>query len=129
MAEHPPPDQAFRQSLTLVGERVLAGEELRFAARELLDELALLPRADLRQRAIAERPPDTGDQQADAYRRAETGPSGLEQPLELLAADAGRLQDVEQEAGLHVPAAVDRHGDGVGDSRVAQVVGGCRVFA
>ena len=67
IAEHPPPDQAFRQSLALVGERVLAGEELRFAVREFLDELALLPRLELRERAIAERPPDTGDQQADAY--------------------------------------------------------------
>jgi len=27
----------------LIGERVLAGEELGFAVRELLDELALLP--------------------------------------------------------------------------------------
>jgi len=35
IAEHPPPDEAFQQSLTLVGERVLAGEELRFAVREL----------------------------------------------------------------------------------------------
>ena len=35
IAEHPPSDQVFRQSLTLVGERVLAGEELRFAVREL----------------------------------------------------------------------------------------------
>ena len=67
IAEHPPPDRAFRQSLALVGERILAGEELRFAVREFLDELALLPRPELRERAIAERPPDTGDQQADAY--------------------------------------------------------------
>ena len=67
IAEHPPPDQAFQQSLTLIGERVLAGEDLRFAVREFLDELALLPRGDLRQRAIAERPPDTRDQRADAY--------------------------------------------------------------
>ena len=35
IAEHPPPDKAFRQSLTLIGERVLAGEELGFAVREL----------------------------------------------------------------------------------------------
>lgn len=67
IAEHPPPDRAFRQSLALVGERVLGGEELRFAVREFLDELALLPRLELRERAIAERPPDTGDRQADAY--------------------------------------------------------------
>lgn len=67
IAAHPPPDQAFRQSLTLVGERVAAGEELHFAVREFLDELALLPRPELRERAIAARPPDTGDQQNDAY--------------------------------------------------------------
>jgi len=46
IAEQPPPDQAFRQSLTLIGERVLAGEELGFAVREFLDELALLPCSD-----------------------------------------------------------------------------------
>lgn len=67
IAEHPPSDQAFRQSLTLVGERVLAGEDLRFAVREFLDEFDLLPRVDLRERAIEGRPPNTSDQQADAY--------------------------------------------------------------
>lgn len=67
IAEHPPPDEAFRQSLAHVAERVLAGEDLRFAVRELLDELSLLPRADLRERAIADRPADTGDPRADAY--------------------------------------------------------------
>ena len=67
IAEHPPPDGAFRQSLAFVGERVLASEDLRFAVREFLDEINLLPRRDLRARALAARPPDTGDRRADAY--------------------------------------------------------------
>jgi hypothetical protein len=67
IAAHPPPDHAFGQSLALVGRRVRAGEDLRFAVRELLDEIQLLPREDLRQRAIDEPPPPTGDIRADAY--------------------------------------------------------------
>lgn len=67
IAEHPLPDEAFRQSLALVADRIRAGEELRFAVRELLDEFKLLPRVDLRERAIATRPPPTGDPRADAY--------------------------------------------------------------
>lgn len=67
IAEHPPPDEAFRQSLALIADRVRAGEELRFAVRELLDEFKLLPRADLRERALAARPQPTGDPRADAY--------------------------------------------------------------
>lgn len=38
-----------------------------FAVREFLDEFALLPRDDLRRRAIEERPEQTGDSRADAY--------------------------------------------------------------
>lgn len=43
------------------------GEELRFAVREFLDEFGLLPRADLRDRAIRARARPTGDARADAY--------------------------------------------------------------
>jgi hypothetical protein len=39
LARHPPPDSRFRQSLAGVAERVRAGEDLRFAVRELLDEV------------------------------------------------------------------------------------------
>ncbi len=67
IAANPPPDEAFTQSLALVADRVRAGEELRFAVRELLDEFKLLPRVDLRERAIATRPAPTGDPRADAY--------------------------------------------------------------
>jgi hypothetical protein len=67
LVAHPPPDAAFRQTLALVADRVRSGEELRFAVREFLDEFALLPRGDLRARAIAARPELTGDQRADAY--------------------------------------------------------------
>lgn len=67
LAAHPPPDSAFRQSLAHVGARVLGGEELRFAVREFLDEVGLLPRLDLIERAISERPAATGSAVADAY--------------------------------------------------------------
>jgi hypothetical protein len=67
LATHPPPDSAFQQTLAHVSERVRAGEELRFAVREFLDEFALLPRDDLRARAILARPEPVGDPRADAY--------------------------------------------------------------
>jgi hypothetical protein len=80
LAEHPPPDSAFRQSLAGVAERVRAGEDLHFAVRELLDEFALLPRDDLRRAAIDRRPAPTGDARADAF---------LGALAEYLAANAG----------------------------------------
>jgi hypothetical protein len=67
LAEHPPPDSAFKQTLALVSERLRSGEDLRFAVREFLDEFGLLPRRDLKERAIGERPMPTGDLRADAY--------------------------------------------------------------
>ena len=67
LATHPPPDSAFRQTLAHVSERVRAGEELRFAVREFLDELDLLPRDELRSLAIGARPEPTGDPRADAF--------------------------------------------------------------
>jgi hypothetical protein len=62
-----PPDASFTQALALVSDRVRAGEDLRFAVREFLDEFSLLPRDDLRARAIRARPEPTGDPRADAY--------------------------------------------------------------
>lgn len=67
LVAHPPPDAAFRQTLALVADRVRTGEDLRFAVREFLDEFSLLPRDDLRGRAIGTRPESTGDPRADAY--------------------------------------------------------------
>jgi hypothetical protein len=67
LAAHPPPDASFTQTLALVSERVRAGEDFRFAVREFLDEFSLLPRDDLRARAIRARPELTGDSRADAY--------------------------------------------------------------
>lgn len=67
LVEHPPPDSAFTQTLARVAERVIGGEDFRFAVREFLDEFALLPRDDLRARAIRDRPEATGDARVDAY--------------------------------------------------------------
>lgn len=67
IADHPPSDDAFRQSLAGVAQRVRAGEPFLPAVRELLDEFSLLPRDALRARAIAERPAETGDARYDAF--------------------------------------------------------------
>jgi hypothetical protein len=88
-------DSAFRQTLSLVSARVRSGEELRFAVREFLDEFALLPREDLRSKAIAGRPDPTGDAHADAYLGALAEHlalmGGLERPA--WATEAGRFLD------------------------------------
>lgn len=67
IAVHPPDDGAFVQTLAGVADRVLAGEDLRVAVRELLDELKLLPRRELVARAIRDRPRPTSDRRADAF--------------------------------------------------------------
>lgn len=67
LAANPPPDSAFVQSLAHVAARLREGEDLRFAVREFLDEFELLPRRELMQRAIDERPTLTGEAPADAY--------------------------------------------------------------
>lgn len=67
LAAHPPPDAAFKQSLAHVATRVRDTDQLRFAVREFLDEYELLPREDLKRRAIEERPGLTGLAPADAY--------------------------------------------------------------
>jgi hypothetical protein len=66
LAANPPPDSAFVQSLAHVAARLREGEDLRFAVREFLDEFELLPRRELMQRAIDERPTLTGEAPADA---------------------------------------------------------------
>jgi hypothetical protein len=84
LAEHPPPDSAFKQTLALVSERVRAGEDLLFAVREFLDEFGLLPHRDLKERAIGAMPAPIGDVRADAYVAALgehlAGAEGLERP-------------------------------------------------
>lgn len=67
LAEHPPPDGAFTQSLEVVAERAREGDDFRVAIREFLDEFALLPRTDLQARAISARPCLTGNRRHDAY--------------------------------------------------------------
>jgi len=66
IAEHPPPDERFTQTIATAAERVRGGEDLRFAARELLDEFALRGRDDLRLAALADEP-GTVDLHVDAY--------------------------------------------------------------
>jgi hypothetical protein len=66
IAEHPPADERFTQTLAGVAEQVRGGEDLRFAVRELLDEFALRGRDDLRAAALAEEPVDV-DPHVDAY--------------------------------------------------------------
>ncbi len=67
LAEHPPPDRAFTQSLAGVAERAREGDDFRVAVREFLDEFGLLPRSDLRARALSEQPSPTEDRRHDAY--------------------------------------------------------------
>jgi hypothetical protein len=66
IAEHPPADERFTQTLATLAERVRAGEDLRFAVRELLDEFTLRGRDDLRAAALAQEPVRV-DAQVDAY--------------------------------------------------------------
>lgn len=67
LAANPPPDDHFMQSLAGVALRVVAGEDLLYAVREFLDEFAIAPRSELRQRAIDERPQPAADKRYDAY--------------------------------------------------------------
>jgi hypothetical protein len=66
LAEHPPADDRFTQTVAGVAERVQSGEDLRFAVRELLDEFALRGRDDLRVHALEEEPAAV-DPHVDAY--------------------------------------------------------------
>lgn len=67
LASHPPDPKRLSQTLAGVGSRARHGEDFRHAAREFLDEFALLGDDHARVRAIAERPPTTGDRRHDAY--------------------------------------------------------------
>ena len=50
-----------------MARRVADGDDFDIAVRELLDEVALLPRDDLVERALTEEPDRTGDARYDAY--------------------------------------------------------------
>jgi hypothetical protein len=67
LADHPPPDSAFSQSLAGVALRVRAGQDFWPAVRELLDEFNLLQTDEQRLRAIADEPGLTDDRRYDAY--------------------------------------------------------------
>ncbi|HMJ03467.1 MAG TPA: hypothetical protein VK506_11025 [Conexibacter sp.] len=66
LAEHPPPDERFTQTVAGVAARVLDGEDLRFAVRELLDEFVLRGRDELRGQALNDEPASV-DPHVDAY--------------------------------------------------------------
>jgi hypothetical protein len=66
LVEHPPADTRFTQTIAGVADRVRAGEDLRYAVRELLDEFALRGRDDLRALALADEPAAV-DGHVDAY--------------------------------------------------------------
>lgn len=84
LAEHPPPDGAFTQSLAGVARRAAAGEPFLAAVRELLDEFSLMQTDAQRARALAERPVPTGDPRHDAFLGALAehlaAASGIERP-------------------------------------------------
>jgi len=74
---HPPRPEAFTQTIAGVATRTTRGEPFMPAVREFLDEFDLRP-PDLRDVAIAERPPSTGDPRFDAFL------AGLAEHLSLL---------------------------------------------
>jgi len=67
VAEHPPDESAFTQSIAGIADRHAAGEDFWIAMRELLDEFDLAPTEEIRQGAIFECPRPTGDLRYDAF--------------------------------------------------------------
>ena len=67
LADHPPPESSFSQTIAGVARRVGEGEPFLPAVRELLDEIALMATGGQRLRAVAEPPAPTGDRRYDAY--------------------------------------------------------------
>lgn len=84
LAEHPPPDDAFTQSVAGVAGRAANGEPFLPAVRELLDEFGLLGTDDQRRRALAAPPAPTGHPPYDAFLAALAehlaGTAGIERP-------------------------------------------------
>ncbi len=133
LRDHPPPDDAFTQTLAGVARRAVSGEPFQSAVRELLDEFALLPRDELRARALAERPPDTDDARHDAYLGALgehlAVTNGLERPEWTLEPSRflERFWFVSETPGLralalvHSPAAFRRRGIFLGPGALDRV--------
>lgn len=67
MAQHPPADERFVQTLANVAVRVSDDEPFAHCVREFLDEFALRPTKALKQAAIDERPASMADCRQDAY--------------------------------------------------------------
>ncbi|MGH9157594.1 MAG: hypothetical protein ACRD1K_17560 [Acidimicrobiales bacterium] len=95
LAEHPPPDGAFSQTIAGVARRTAGGEPFLACVRELLDEVALLQTAAQRRRVVAERPEPTGDRRHDAYLGALAEHLALRFDLDRpdWACDGGRFLD------------------------------------
>ena len=95
LADHPPSDDAFTQSVAGVAGRAAAGEPFLPAVRELLDEFSLLQTDSQRARAVDERPMPTGDPRHDAFLGALAehlaAGSGIERPE--WACDPNRFLD------------------------------------
>lgn len=133
VAEQQPPDARFSQSLAGIGRRVRTGDSFFVAVRELLDEFALLPRRELKERALAERPKPTGDDRLDAYLAALgehlAAKEGLDRPAWMCEPDRflERFWFVSEVPGLAAtavaqsPAAFRRRGIFIGESTLARV--------
>lgn len=67
LASHPPAPERLSQTLAVVADRVIGGEDFPRAVREFLDEFALRDDDRSRAAAITERPETTGDPRHDAY--------------------------------------------------------------
>ncbi len=67
LAEHPPAEEAFTQTLAGATARVKGGASFQHAMREFLDEFSLRPTDALRLAALAECPAPTGERRYDAY--------------------------------------------------------------
>lgn len=67
LAANPPAPRRLTQTLGGVAARARGDGDFRHAVREFLDEFALRGDERSRSRAIAERPPPTGDPRYDAY--------------------------------------------------------------
>jgi hypothetical protein len=67
LTANPPAPQRLTQTLAAVARRARGDEGFRHAAREFLDEFALLGDDRFRAAAIAQRPEPTGDPRYDAY--------------------------------------------------------------
>lgn len=66
LTEHPPSDDRFTATLVGVANRIAEGEPLYHPVKEFLDEVALMNPGQI-QRAIDDRPAETGERRFDSY--------------------------------------------------------------